>query len=156
MKSLWIRTRLTLLLVVIFLLGAAAGHLATRRFDSQNRVISLAAAHLSKGGNPSLGLGSQADNESDQSSPKLVQRATRTALKHYRTALSLTDEQVTELKSLFKNTGIELSQLPKDSPLRLDVLESFHQKLSGKLTPDQQKLSNEIFDRARIRHPSKD
>lgn len=148
MKTIWIRTRLTLLLTAIFLLGIVTGHLATRRFGLKAEVSVPASSKSTE--RP------QSEAESGPQPKKEIQRATRNVMAQYRAALSLSDEQLTELKSLFKETGIEMSFLPKGSEQRLSSLESFHQKLREKLTPAQQKLSDEILERARARHSEKD
>jgi hypothetical protein len=70
---------------------------------------------------------------------------------HYRATLSLTDEQMGQLKPLFKETGIAMSYLPRNSALRLTALESFHEKIRPQLTPQQQNLCTEILARARGR-----
>ena len=145
MTSTWIRLRLGLLLIAIFLLGAVAGHLASRRiFAPSPELPSIAKASSA----------STPDTEEPQSKKTTV-RATRTVMAQYRAALSLTDEQMEELKPLFKETGIEMSHLPKGSALRLTALESFHKKIRPHLTPQQQKLCNEILERARVRTSEK-
>jgi hypothetical protein len=73
----------------------------------------------------------------------------------YRAALSLNDGQMEKLKPLFKETGIEMSHLPKGSALRLTALESFHEKIGPYLTQQQQKLCDEILERARVRTSEK-
>jgi hypothetical protein len=149
MSATWIQLRLTLLLAVIFFLGALAGHLTTDRLGWSLPFM--------------RGLQTQTDIMKSETQPVLISedkedeipnrngtiRATRAIMDQYQRALSLSDEELANLKPLFRQTGIQMSQLPRGSDARLQLLESFHEKLRARLNPSQQKLSDEILERAR-------
>jgi len=80
-----------------------------------------------------------------------AKRATRTVMAQYRSILSLTEEQMQQLKPLFRQTGLEMGQLPKGSTLRLNAVSAFHQKIAPFLTPEPQQLCDGILARVRSR-----
>ncbi len=136
MNLTWIRIRLALLLLAIFLLGALAGHLVTQRLAIK----------------PAQASSPTPANKNEPPNKQQAVRATRQVMSEYQAALSLTTEQMETLKPHFKKTGIEMSYLPRGSAERLQKLEAFHAQLHAVLTPEQQKLSDAILERARLRH----
>ena len=148
MNPTWIRIRLALLLLALFLLGALVGHLVTRRLPAKPAKEAKAAT------SPTAVTPPQAEPEDDGLTKKQAARATRQVMVEYQAALSLTPEQMETLKPHFKKTGIEMSYLPRGSQERLQKLEAFHQQLHAVLTPEQQKLSDAILERARLRYQS--
>lgn len=149
MTTTWTRIRLGLLLAAIFLLGALAGHLASRRFTPAP-LATAAQTSLPPAASPTPPLSPGTSTDKPESRQEIM-RATRTVMAQYRSILSLTEEQMQQLKPLFRETGLEMGHLPKGSTLRLNAVSAFHQKISPFLTPEQQQLCDGILDRVRNR-----
>jgi len=135
MNATWMRTRLVLLLTALFLLGALAGHLATRRWADPYPETSRTVLE---------------DSDFEPQSRREMMRATRRVMDNYRAVLKLTDADMENLKPHFAESAMKMGELPGDSPLRLDVLKQFHESIRATLPlgDDQKKALDEILRRA--------
>lgn len=138
MNSLWVRLRLVLLIAGIFVLGAAAGHLATKRWQSPMAEDS-----------PPSSASAAAEDSGDR---RQIIRATRKVMEQYRATLSLTDDQMEKVKPMFVSAGLEMGNLSKDSPLRFGVIANLHEAMRPLLNPHQRELCEEILAKARQNH----
>lgn len=141
MSARWLRARLVFLIAGIFLLGALAGHLATRRW-----LASPAPAITESNADDA-----DAASATTDATRRQTIRSTRKVMDQYRITLGLTERQMEQVKAHFVEAGMAMSRLPKDSPSRIEVIARLHAQIRPLLNDDQRKLCDDVLARARTK-----
>ena len=129
-------SRIGLWVLLIFGLGFWVGRMSTVRWKME-----VVGANDTPDSSTTL---DESDLVEDVTRREMI-RATRRVMENYRSTLGLSSEQVGTVKPIFIRAGQEMAKLPKQSPLRMGVLQRFHEQLQPHLTEEQKKLSEDIL-----------
>ena len=140
MKQTWLIGRIVCALVVIFAMGIWVGRMTGPSQKGETT--------------PPPEASDVPDREwgSPEQRARTVDMVTKRVIPHYRNELTLSDEQLEELRPFFMHAGRQMAKHPPNTELRMWAVLQFHKRIKPLLDEQQQVRLEKIGEDVRQRH----